>query len=174
MFAIAVGMGTLLVLISDYGFTGASGRFLAERREDPREGAGVTWDAARLKLLAALPVCLVLIVLAQPIANAYDNQDSWPLRAMALVVVGQGMFLFLRNVFVSVARASYTWQVTLLESVLEFGASLALVAAGGGATGAAFGRGAGYLAGATTPPCWRCASSAAGRSHSAPPATCGR
>ena len=125
VFAIAVGMATLLVLVSDFGFSGASGKFIAERREDPREGAGVTWDAARLKLLAALPVCLILVLLAKPIANAYDSPDLvWPLRAMALVVVGQGMFLFLRNVFVSLARVSYTWRVTLLESILEFGASV--------------------------------------------------
>ena len=45
MFALAVGIGTVLVLVSDYGFTGASGRFIAERRGDPRVVAGVTWDA---------------------------------------------------------------------------------------------------------------------------------
>ena len=86
-----------------------------------------------------------LVLLAEPIANAYDNPDLvWPLRAMALVVLGQGMFLFLRNVFVSVGRVSYTWQVTLLESAFEFLASVTLVAASATATAAAFGRAAGY------------------------------
>jgi O-antigen/teichoic acid export membrane protein len=149
VFALAVGFGTLLVLISDFGLSASSGRFIAEQRHEPRDVAGVTWDAARLKALAALPVCIALIVLADPVAGLYDNPDlAWPLRAMALVVVGQGMFMFLRNVFVAVGRASYTWQVTLLESVFEFVASVALVAAGAGATGAAFGRAAGYLIGA--------------------------
>jgi O-antigen/teichoic acid export membrane protein len=137
------------VLVSDFGLSGASGKFIAERRHDHRDVAGVLWDAVRLKLVFVLPVCVALIVLAQPIANAYNNDDLvWPLRSMSLVVVGQGMFLLLRNLFVSIGRVSYTWQVTVLESAFEFLFSVTLVATGGGAAGATFGRGAGYILGA--------------------------
>jgi O-antigen/teichoic acid export membrane protein len=149
IFALATGIGTILVMISDYGLSGSSGRFIAERRHDSRDVAGVTWEAALLKMLIGVPVGVGLVLLADPIANAYNNPDlAWPLRATALVVVGQGMFLFLRHIFVSVGRVSYTWQVTLLESAFEFLASVTLVAASATATAASFGRGAGYLVGA--------------------------
>ncbi len=149
MFALATGIGTILVMVSDYGLSGSSGRFIAERRHDPRDVAGVTWEAALLKMLIGVPVGVGLVLLADPIANLYNNPDlAWPLRATALVVVGQGMFLFLRHMFVSIGRVSYTWQVTLLESAFEFLASVTLVAASATATAASFGRGAGYLVGA--------------------------
>jgi len=149
VFALATGIGTLLVLVSDFGLSGSSGRFIAERRHNLNDVAGVTWEATILKLLFGLPLAIGLVLLAVPIANAYNNPDLvWPLRAMAVVVLGQGMLLFLRNVFVSVGRVSYTWQITLLESAFEFLASVTLVAASATATAAAFGRAAGYALGA--------------------------
>ena len=151
VFALATGIGTLLVLVADFGLSGSAGRFAAERRHDPHDVAGVTWEAVVLKGLFATPLCIALVLLAQPIANAYDSPELvWPLRAMAVVVLGQGMFLFLRGVFASVGRVSLTWQVTLLESAFEFLASITLVAASATATAASFGRAAGYVLGAMT------------------------
>jgi O-antigen/teichoic acid export membrane protein len=148
VFALALSIGTLLMLASDFGLSGSAGRFIAEHRGDPHAVAGFLFQTVTLKLLAALPFCIGLIALADPIADAFDNPDlALPLRLMAVVVLGQGMFLLFRAVFASIARVSLTWIITVLESALEVTASVALVAAGAGAAGAVLGRGVGYVLG---------------------------
>jgi O-antigen/teichoic acid export membrane protein len=147
-FALAVSVGTLLMLIADFGLTGSAGRFVAEVRGNDREVAAVVSDSVRLKFFAVIPVAIVVFVLAGPIADAYGNSGlEWPLRGMAFAVVGQGMFLMYRGIFISLARVSVTWRITLYESALEATASIGLVLLGAGAAGAAFGRATGYLLG---------------------------
>ena len=68
---------------------------------------------------------------------------------MSIAVLGQGMFIFYRHVFVSIGRVSLTWRMIVFESACEAGASIALVLFGAGAAGAAFGRGIGYVVGAS-------------------------
>ena len=149
IFALAVGVGTILVLIADFGISGSSGRFIAEESDNPRRVAAVVSDSTWLKLAVLVPTCGALWVLAEPIANAYDAPGLiWPLRGMSIAVLGQGMFIFYRNAFVSIGRVSLTWRMTLFESACEAGASVALVLFGAGAAGAAFGRGIGYVVGA--------------------------
>jgi O-antigen/teichoic acid export membrane protein len=149
VFALAVGIGTLLMLASDFGLTGSAGRFIAELRGDPRAVSAVVSDSTLLKLVIVVPVCVGLFALAGPIANAYDTPGlAWPLRGMSLAVFGQSMFLMYRGVFVALGRVSVTWRVTLIESAIEAGASIMLVLLGAGAAGAAFGRAAGYVLGA--------------------------
>jgi len=148
LFALSVGIGTILVLFADFGISGASGRFIAEESGDRRRVAAVVSDSTWLKLAVLLPVCGALWLLAGPIANAYNAPGLvWPLRGMAIATVGQGMFIFYRNAFVSIRRVSLTWRMTLFESACEAGASIALVLFGAGAAGAAFGRGIGYVVG---------------------------
>jgi O-antigen/teichoic acid export membrane protein len=148
LFALAVGIGTILVLIADFGISGSSGRFIAEESSDRRRVAAVVSDSTWLKLAVLVPVCGALWLLAGPIADAYNAPGLvWPLRGMAIATLGQGMFMFYRNAFVSIGRVSLTWRMTLFESACEAGASLALVLFGAGAAGAAFGRGIGYVVG---------------------------
>ncbi len=148
LFALAVGIGTILVLVADFGISGSSGRFIAEESGDRRRVAAVLSDSTWLKLLVLIPVCGALWLLAVPIADAYNaNGLVWPLRGIAIATVGQGMFIFYRNAFVSIRRVSLTWRMTLFESACEAGASIALVVFGAGAAGAAFGRGIGYVVG---------------------------
>jgi O-antigen/teichoic acid export membrane protein len=148
VFALAVSIGTVLMLASDFGITGSAGRFIAEMRGDRGGVSAVVSDSTLLKLAVVLPFCIGLFALAGPIANAYGNQALlWPLRGMAFAVLGQSMFLLYRGVFVSLGRVSVTWRATLLESAIEASASIALVLAGAGAAGAAFGRATGYLIG---------------------------
>jgi O-antigen/teichoic acid export membrane protein len=67
---------------------------------------------------------------------------------MAVVVFGQSlMFLFARSLE-AMARVSVNLRIVFAESAMEAAASVAFVVLGGGATGAAFGRAAGYLFGA--------------------------
>jgi O-antigen/teichoic acid export membrane protein len=148
LFALAVGFGTILVLVADFGISGSAGRFIAEESGDRRRVSAVVSDSTWLKLAVLVPVCGALWLLAEPIANAYDAPGLiWPLRGMSIAVLGQGMFIFYRNAFVSIGRVSVTWRMTLFESACEAGASIALVLFGAGAAGAAFGRGIGYLVG---------------------------
>jgi O-antigen/teichoic acid export membrane protein len=148
LFALAVGIGTILVLVADFGISGSSGRFIAEESGDRRRVAAVVSDSTWLKLAVLVPVCGALWVLAGPIADAYNAPGLvWPLRGMAIATLGQGMFIFYRNAFVSIGRVSLTWRMTLFESACEAGASVALVLFGAGAAGAAFGRGIGYVVG---------------------------
>src|SRR5439155_3242461 len=90
VFALAVGIGALLVLASDLGLTQSAERFIAEHRGDRAAVAGVLADTLKLKLGAAVLACGGLIALASPIADAYDSPAlAWPLRAIALAVLGQ-------------------------------------------------------------------------------------
>lgn len=148
IFALAVGIGTILVLIADFGISGSSGRFIAEESSDRRRVAAVVSDSTWLKLAVLVPVCGALWALAGPLADVYNAPGLvWPLRGMAIATLGQGMFIFYRNAFVSIGRVSLTWRMTLFESACEAGASVALVLFGAGAAGAAFGRGIGYVVG---------------------------
>lgn len=148
LFALAVSIGTVVILFADLGITGSAGRFIAEESGNVRGIAAVVSDSTWLKFFVLAPLCVALIALAEPIANAYDAPGLvWPLRGMAIAVLGQGMFIFYRHVFVSIGRVSLTWRMIVFESACEVGASIALVLAGAGAAGAAFGRGIGYAVG---------------------------
>jgi O-antigen/teichoic acid export membrane protein len=149
VFALAVGIGTLLVLVADFGISGSAGRYIADHIDEPRTVLDVLADASKLKLLTLTPMAVLLFVLAGPIANLYDTPALlWPLRALAISIFGQSLFFLYRNVFVSSGRVSGAWRVTLIESATETAASVLLVALGAGATGAAFGRATGYIVGA--------------------------
>ena len=149
VFALAVGIGTLVALAADLGITQSAERFIAERRADRGQVRAVVLDALRLKLVAAAVVCGGLVALAVPIANAYGNDELvWPLRAVALAVLGQSTMFLYRGTFVALGRVVLGWRMTAIESAVEAAATIAIVAAGAGAAGAAWGRAAGYCVGA--------------------------
>lgn len=149
VFALAVGIGALVVLVSDFGLTQATERYIAEHRSD---AAAVRWllaDTLRLKLLGAAALAGGLFALAGPIANAYGNDAlAWPLRAVAVAAVGQTTLFLFRGAFVALGRVSVSFRIVSLESAAEAAATVAIVAAGGGAAGAAWGRACGYAFGA--------------------------
>jgi O-antigen/teichoic acid export membrane protein len=148
LFALSVSIGTLVILFSDIGITGSAGRFIAEEGGNLRRIAAVVSDSTWLKLFVLMPLCAALWLLAGPISNAYSAPGLvWPLRGMAIAVLGQGMFIFYRHVFVSIGRVALTWRMVVFESACEAGASIALVLFGAGAAGAAFGRGIAYVIG---------------------------
>ncbi len=92
VFALAMSVGSLVLLPSNLGISTATSRFMAELRHDRPAVHGVVSDALRLKLLVSGLFCLVLALLAEPIANAYDVPDlTWPIRLVSLAVFGQSM-----------------------------------------------------------------------------------
>ena len=149
VFALAVAIGAMLVLLADLGVTQSAERFIAERRSQPGAVAGLLGDALRLKLVAAAIVCGALFALAGPIADAYGQSDlAWPLRAVAVAVLGQSLLFLFRGAFVALGRMSLAWRLLTMESAVEAAATVALVAGGAGAAGAAWGRAIGYVVGA--------------------------
>lgn len=148
-FALAMAVSTIAIFLSDLGITAATPRFLAERTHSRAAVRAVLGDALRMKLLAAVPTCALLALLAGPIANAFNTpQAAWPLRGMSIVVLTQGLFLFLTGAFEALGRISFNLRIVAAESVVEGTAMILLVALGTGATGAAFGRAIGYSVGA--------------------------
>jgi O-antigen/teichoic acid export membrane protein len=149
VFALAFGIGTLLVLPADFGLSQATARFLAERRSDRRAAAAVLAGGFRLKLVASILVAAALFALAGPIAAAYGTPRlAWPLRGMALALLGHSTMMLYSNAFVALGRIAVNFKTVLSESAIETGASIGLVLLGGGAAGAAFGRAIGYGCGA--------------------------
>lgn len=149
LFSLAVSIGALVLLPSDFGISGSTARFAAEKRTDTRAVAGLLSDALRLKLAIGAVVSAAMIALAGPIAEAYGEPSlAWPIRWMAIAVLGQSLVAFYRYAFNALRDASVGLRIVLGESAVECGASIALVIAAGGAAGASAGRAVGYAFGA--------------------------
>ena len=148
IFALALSIGILVLLPSDFGLSQSTARFVAEHRDDLGRVADVFSDGLRLKLIGGAIIGLALFALAGPIAAAYDEPALvWPLRGMALALFFQGLLGFVTTTFIALRRVSLNLRVVASESVVELGASIALVVLGAGASGAAFGRAIGYAFG---------------------------
>jgi O-antigen/teichoic acid export membrane protein len=149
LFSLAVSIGALVLLPSDFGISGSTARFAAERRTEPGAVASLLSDALRLKLAIGGVVSAAMILLAGPIAAAYGEPSlAWPIRWLAIAVLGQSLVAFYRYAFNALRDASVGLRIVLGESAVECGASVALVVAAGGAAGASAGRAAGYAFGA--------------------------
>lgn len=149
IFSLALGITGLLLKPSDMGTTQAAARYVAEHHGDDEAVSGVLRMALPMKLFTAGAIAVGLFALAGPISDVYGEPDLfWPLRGIAIAFFGQSLVLFTRSLFVALRRTSTTLTLIFSESALEFGATVTLVALGGGVTGAAFGRAAGYLFGA--------------------------
>jgi O-antigen/teichoic acid export membrane protein len=149
VFSLALAVGALMLLPADFGVSHSVARFVAERRTDRGAVAALVRDGLTLKLLVTAAVAVVLVALAGPIADAYGEPDlAWPLRVVALACAGQSLLALFLGVFPAVGRLDVNLRLVAGESAVEFGASVVLVALGGGAVGATAGRAAGYAAGA--------------------------
>ena len=145
IFALAVSVGALLALPSDFGLTSSTARFVAENRSNRQTVANVLLSGFRLKVVAGIIACGALYVLAQPIADAYKTPAlATPIRLTAIAVFGQGLAAFLLGSFEALGKVVLSFRYALLESSVEAGASVALVLLGGGAAGAAGGRAIGF------------------------------
>jgi len=149
VFGLAMSIGGLLLLPADFGISQSAARFIAERHGRPVEMADVFRTAVRLKLAVATAVLLVMIAAAGPVAALYDEPDlAWTMRGIALSVFGQAAMQLYNASAQALRRNSVHFRIVFSESAVEVGASIAIVSAGAGAAGAAFGRAAGYLFGA--------------------------
>ena len=146
--ALAVSVGGLLFLPSDFGVSGSTARFIAEQRDDRSAVASLMSDALRLKLAISGGVSAILIAIAPLVADAYGEPSlTWPIRWVGLAVLGQGLVALYRYAFVAQRDASTGFRIVISESAVEAAASVAIVLTAGGAAGAAGGRAVGYAAG---------------------------
>lgn len=149
IFVLALGFSGLVLLPADFGVSQAAARFIAERRGDPSAIAAAVASAIRLKLAFTSTFALALFVLAAPIAAAYDAPGlTWPLRGMAIALLGQSMMLLFAKSFVAMGKIAWQLRLYLSESVVEATATIGAVLMLGGASAAAFGRAFGYAVGA--------------------------
>jgi O-antigen/teichoic acid export membrane protein len=149
VFALTVSVGAVLILISDFGIGQATARFTAERRGKPGRLAAVVGDGLTLKIASSLIVSALLVALAVPIANAYGNEDLvWPLRLMAIALIGQSVTAFFLGIFEAVGKNSVGFRLAFSESSVEASVSIGIVALGAGVTGAIAGRAIGFVFGA--------------------------
>jgi O-antigen/teichoic acid export membrane protein len=147
VFALAVGIGALIVLPSDFGIGSATARFVAERRQDKDATGALVAEALRLKLMLSVVICGALFASAGAIAHAYDEPLTTPIRAIALALFGQNLMMLFGGAFIGLQRLVANLQVIASEGAVECGASIGLVVLGAGTAGAAFGRAIGYLFG---------------------------
>ncbi len=144
---LGLGITGLVLVPSDFGISHAVARFVAEHFGDRPRITAVLADGLRLKFLAAVCVAGILAVSAEPIATAYGFPGlAWPIRGLALALLCQSVML-IGVVFTALRRVDLSLKTAVAESVTETIAGIALVLAGAGATGAAFGRALGYLVG---------------------------
>jgi O-antigen/teichoic acid export membrane protein len=144
-FSVALSIGALVLLPADFGLSQSAARFIAERRGNRAAMVEVLGTALRVKLIAAGLLGLLLFALAGPIASAYGLPGLlWPLRAIAVAVFGQSVLGLFRSSFEAIGRMGVDWTMVAGESAVETCASIALVALGTGAAGAAWGRAIGY------------------------------
>jgi O-antigen/teichoic acid export membrane protein len=148
VFALALATGGLISVPADLGISASTSRFVAERRGNRSAVAAVISAGFKPKLATAALASVVLFLASGWLASLYHAESlTWPLRAAALAFFGQTLMLFFQRTFIGQARIRPNLRIQVLESSVETGASIALVALGAGATGAMFGRAAGYLVG---------------------------
>jgi O-antigen/teichoic acid export membrane protein len=148
VYSLALGIAALVLLPSDFGISTSAARFVAEHRGDHARVTAVLADSLRLKLLISAAIAALFWALADPVAAAYGIAAlRWPMRALAIALFGQSMMMMVAS-FVALARTRFQLWTVLVESAAETTASIALVLAGAGVTGAAFGRAIGYTLGA--------------------------
>ncbi len=148
VFSLAVGVGSLVYLPSDFGISGSASRFIAERRGDTSAIAALLSDALRLKLVISGALAALMIVLAEPIADAYGVPGlDWPVRWIAIAVLGQSLVAFYRYAYLAIHEGSVGFRIVFGEAAVETVASIAFVVAAGGAAAAGAGRATGYAAG---------------------------
>jgi O-antigen/teichoic acid export membrane protein len=148
VFALALATAGLISVPADLGISASTSRFVAERRGNRSAVAAVISAGFKPRLATAALASVVLFLASGWLASLYHAESlTWPLRAAALAFFGQTLMLFFERTFIGQARIGPNLRIQVLESSVETGASIALVALGAGATGAMFGRAAGYLVG---------------------------
>jgi O-antigen/teichoic acid export membrane protein len=148
VYALAVSVGGLLLLPAGLGLPWAIGRFVADHRSDLGQVRAILGLGLKIQLPAAIVASVGLFAASGAIADAYGQPRlGWPLRWVAVSLLGRAMFGFLTSVATSLRRVAVGLWMAIIESATETSASVVLVVAGAGATGATLGKAIGYSVG---------------------------
>lgn len=143
--ALAVSVGLILLLVSDFGIPNAAARFAADNPTGRVHVAAVLRTALGLKLIASVVMVVGLVAFAPLIADAYDTDDlTLPLRLIAIAVAAQGIGGLFLWWFSSIGRIALQLRYQVVESTFETSAAVCLVLLGGGAAGAVGGKAIGF------------------------------
>jgi O-antigen/teichoic acid export membrane protein len=147
--ALASSIGTIALMISDFGISTSAGRYVAEDSRSRSHAAAVLRTAVGLKLVITAITTVILVALAPVLADAFGTSAlTWPIRLMALAIAAQGFGSLLLTIFTAMGRVSLGFGYTVVESSVEAISAAALVLAGAGAAGAIAGRAIGFAAAA--------------------------
>jgi O-antigen/teichoic acid export membrane protein len=147
--ALAIGIGTLMLLPGDFGLSSSAARYIAEHRGNWPVIGALLRDAMRLKLLVTPVISIAIFALAGVIADIANTPAlTWPLRGVAVGEFFQSFYMLFTSTFIALGRVSVNVRLVSTESLVEAGAASGLVLLGAGAAGAAFGRAIGYAAAA--------------------------
>jgi O-antigen/teichoic acid export membrane protein len=145
LYTLALAVGALFALAMDLGVSSSTARFIAERRGDRAAVAAYISDALRLKITIAGGAGLLLFAVAGPIADLYGKPGlEWPLRGVALALVGSSLLQLFNAAFVAQARMRITLLITLAQGGGFLLFAVTLISLDAGASGAAFARAIGY------------------------------
>jgi len=148
-FAIALAVGAVVVLPSDFGVSSSAARYLAESFGDSSRSLRVISTALKLKAFISVFVGSAIFVAAEPIAHAYGHPALVaPLRLIAIAVTAQTIFGLTLSLFTALRRMRTVFSIATAESAAEMSATILLVSLGGGVIGATLGRALGYTLGA--------------------------
>jgi O-antigen/teichoic acid export membrane protein len=144
-YALAVSIAGVLVLPTGLGLPMAVGRYLADNRNDTGQLRAIVALGLRLLVPVTMIVTVGLFASAGLVAKAYgDPRLAWPLRLVALSVMGQALFTFLSYTGVAIRQSGIPLRMAIVESVTETSSAILLVVLGAGAAGAALGKSIGY------------------------------
>jgi O-antigen/teichoic acid export membrane protein len=147
--ALATSIGTIVMLVSDFGISTSAARYVAEDSRSRSHAAAVLRSAFGLKLLTATITAAALIALAPTLASAFDTPSlTLPIRLVACATAAQGFGTLLITMFAAMGRVSLGFGYTFVESSVEAVTGSALVLLGAGAAGAIAGRAIGFAAAA--------------------------
>src|SRR3954463_13221698 len=105
--AIAVSLGTLVLLPGDFGVSNSAARFVAEERGHWDVIGAYVRHALRIKLVACGLLSVLLFLLADPIASGYGSPGLvWRLRATAIAVFFQSFMSLFMSLFTALERLS--------------------------------------------------------------------
>ena len=143
--ALALSVGLILLLVSDFGIPAAASRFAADYPTDRIHATAVLRTALGLKLVASAVMVVGLVAFAPLIADAYGIEDlTLPLRLAAFSVAAQGIGGLFLAWFTALGRVGLHFRYQLVESTFETSAAIGLVLLGGGAAGAVGGKAIGF------------------------------
>ena len=148
-YAIAIAVGSIVLLPSDFGISSSAARSIAEAYGNKKKIALIFSVALRLKLISALVIGGIIFAAAPFIAKIYSDPSlTTPIRIIGVAVAAQTVFGFASASFSALRLMRAVLGIVTLESAAETALCVALVAAGAGVVGAVAGRAIAYSLGA--------------------------